>query len=146
MSLAIVRFFLIGTGVIYLGLGVSFIFATSTMISKLPFIIANSAGTTEIRAVYGGLELALGVVFIYAGVFNRSLDFAVFTMLVTFIGLAVVRGAGILIDGSHDPFTLRLWYLESAGVIYSLLSLLLLKSNEISSLFSILREMDENIF
>ncbi|MBF0289487.1 MAG: DUF4345 family protein [SAR324 cluster bacterium] len=138
MSLPIVRFFLISTGIVYLGLGLSFIFATSTMVSKLPFMITAPAGTTEIRAVYGGLELALGIVFIYAGALNRSLDFAVFTMLATFIGLATIRGVGILIDGSQDSFTMKLWYVESFGVLYSSLSWVLLKLNEPGSSLSFL--------
>ncbi|MBF0278484.1 MAG: DUF4345 family protein [SAR324 cluster bacterium] len=130
MSLSIVRFFVIGTGLLYVALGLSFIFATSTMISKLPLTVSGPAGTTEIRAVYGGLELALGIVFIYAGVFNRSLEFAVFTMLLTFIGLALSRGAGILIDGSNDSFTLRLWWIEILGVVYSAGSLILIKLSD----------------
>ena len=137
MSLSIVRFFLIGTGVLYLGLGLSFLFATATMINKLPFTVTAPAGTTEIRAVYGGLELALGVVFLYAGIFNRSLDFAVFVMLITFIGLAASRGVGILIDGSQDPFTLRLFWIESIGVFYSVVSLVILKFNDNNRLLSL---------
>jgi len=137
MSLSIVRFFLIGTGLLYLALGLSFLFATATMMSKLPFTVTTPAGITEVRAVYGGLELALGILFIYAGAFNRSLEFAVFTMLLTFIGLAASRGAGILIDGSQDPFTLRLWWIESFGVVYSALSLIILKINDNSQPLSL---------
>ena len=107
------------------------------MINKLPFTVINPAGITEIRAVYGGLELALGVVFLYAGAFNRSLDFAVFVMLITFVGLAASRGSGILIDGSQDPFTLRLFWIESIGVIYSIASLIILRLNGNNRIFSL---------
>lgn len=126
MSILFARFFLIVTGLIYMGLGVAFLFALSSILPKLPFTVNTPAGLTEIRALYGGLELALGIIFLYAGVFNRSLDFAVLTMLITFLGLAVTRGVSILIEGSYDTFTLQLWSIETVGVIYSLASLILL--------------------
>lgn len=126
MSLIIVRFFVIATGLIYLGLGLSFLFATHAMVSKLPLMPTSPDGTTELRAVYGGLELALGVIFIYAGGLNRSLDFAAFLMFVTFAGVAATRFVGIFMDKSYSTFTLGLLAVETAGVLYSALSLFLL--------------------
>ena len=66
--------------------------------------VSQVAARVEVRAMYGGLQFAIGIFALIAALKpeHRASALLFFTLLMS--GLALSRMAGILIDGSGSPF------------------------------------------
>ena len=65
----------------------------------------SAAGTTELRAMYGGLQASVGVLAISA-LFRPSLSAGFLVTIATVMaGLLLARLAGLLIDGGFTGYT-----------------------------------------
>ena len=81
-------------------------------------------GTTEIRAMYGGLQASIGMMCAAALARADLARFAVFALAFLTSGLFLVRFAGFLIDGSASEYTNGVLVFEGT---YSLISIMLFR-------------------
>ena len=97
--------FLIATAIIFLPYGI-FCFLKPAMLSEAAGVSAvSSTGTTELRAMYGGLQAAVGVLAIVA-FFNSLLVDAFLVALITVsAGLLIGRTAGLIMDRGYTGYT-----------------------------------------
>ncbi len=117
------RIFLALNTLIWLPYGVSCFLDPSSLVEIAGVGASTPTGSTEIRAMYGGLQAAVGVWASYA-VWKPEASAAVLTGLVVFpSGLALARLSGALLDGAFSPYTLGALGLEVtlAGVAAFLL-------------------------
>jgi hypothetical protein len=101
-----VRAFLILSVAIWTPYAIYCIFAPDFLEGVAGLAASTSTGTTEIRAMYGGLQAGIGL-FCLAALFRADWVRPALLMLCFLTGgLAVTRGLGLMIDGSASGYTL----------------------------------------
>ncbi len=105
---------LIGTTLALLGLG--FLFSPERMAAAVGLEVQKPRPLTEIRAMYGGLELGLGVFFLVAAAKTRWIRAALAAQTLGLAGLAGGRLLGIAATKS-DRLMLSLAMVEIAGAV-----------------------------
>ena len=72
-------------------------------------------GATEIRAMYGGLQMAIGALCARGALREDWRETALRTLLFLVSGLFLTRAGGVLIDGSPSAYTIMGLFFESAS-------------------------------
>jgi hypothetical protein len=102
------RVVLILFGVLYLVLGVWCIVAPEATAQKVGFDLVGGAGRSEFITVYGGLEIALGIFFLWCGLDERLRRAGLLLAAISSACLAVARSATLVfvpdVPGSTYPF------------------------------------------
>ncbi|MGB5303458.1 MAG: DUF4345 family protein [Polyangiales bacterium] len=112
---------------VFLGVGIAFTVMPQEMFAPLGLVVPDGAPLTELRALYGGLELAIAVFLLLCA--RRGGVAVELGLLLSFLllsGLAVYRGIGMGIDGPQVPMMSALLILEAAGAVFALSGLLVL--------------------
>ena len=81
------------TAVLYIVLGVLFIFNPAGMASGLGYEGLNEAALTDIMATYGGLEIGIGVTLLFF-YWNDEIKIGLAVIFMTFLGFAIGRALG----------------------------------------------------
>lgn len=124
-----VRWVLGVAGAIFLGLGLACIFVPSMIIGAMDVKAEPGKALADIRAVYGGLDLAIGILLIYFFVRKQwSTGLAISTLVCAC--LAAGRLVGILIDPARDILTFGLFGVEVLGAVLSAVGLFLARQPE----------------
>jgi hypothetical protein len=99
------RVFLVASALVWLPYGL-FCLARPDFLREAAGVAVESAtGRTEVRAMYGGLQAALGIL-VVLGVADRRRERGVLTVLaVLCAGLFSARLIGVLIDGGFSSYT-----------------------------------------
>ncbi len=92
-----------------------------------PDYVANAVGYAltrpgayaELKACYGGLMIALGLIMIYLMRENRST--ALIFIALIYVGFGSGRLIGILFNNAHDKTTLTYFTIEIASILISYL-------------------------
>ena len=97
--------YLIFTLMVWLPWGLVCIFDTQIIAEIIGVTSVNPAGNTDIRAMYGGVQLGIGLMAalaLYDGAYFKNLLFTL-----AFLGscLALSRSYGIVVDGSGTLYT-----------------------------------------
>ena len=79
------------------------------------------AGFAELRAVYGGLEIALGIFLVVTGFRANWSGIGLWLLLSCYGGITAGRIAGILLDHPDDTFTLQLLGFEAGSLLITIL-------------------------
>lgn len=100
-----VRVFLAISLVIWTGYGFYCFFVPSSLETGAGILAMTPTGTSELRAMYGGLQIAIGVL-AGAGLVYASLRMTALVAL-TFLtgGLALARLVGAALDGGFGDYT-----------------------------------------
>jgi hypothetical protein len=85
--------------------------------------VAGPAGFTELRALYGGLELGLAAFFAMAWRRERWHRPALVLQVLAFAGLFLGRAYGLLVDGGAERLTVILMSLEALGLVVGVVAL-----------------------
>ncbi|MCH7598442.1 MAG: DUF4345 domain-containing protein [Myxococcales bacterium] len=107
------RIYLILSALIWLPYGLFCVFQPETLADIAGVVGTTPTGTTEIRAMYGGLQAGVGVICVIALMrpdFARS---ALITLCCLAGGLFLARFSGFLIDGSGSQYTYGALVFES---------------------------------
>ena len=95
------RIFLGLNALVFVGYGLVCLLSPSVVADQTGMVLATGVARTEVRAMYGGLQIAVGLLSL-AGVMRPALQPSVlFTLLFLFFGLASGRILGILVE--PDP-------------------------------------------
>ena len=97
--------FLIATAIIFLPYGV-ICFLKPAMLAEAAGVSAvSSTGTTELRAMYGGLQGAVGVLAITAFFIPTLVNPFLIALITVSAGLLIGRIAGLIMDGGYTGYT-----------------------------------------
>lgn len=128
-SALFVRWVLGVTGALFLGLGLACIFVPSMIIGAVDVKAEPGKALADIRAVYGGLDLAIGTLLIYYFVRKQWTTGLGISTLVCGC-LALGRLVGILLDPATDILTFGLFGIEVLGAVLSAVGLFLARQPE----------------
>ena len=104
MRLTVVALILAGAG--FLVFGVAMSVAPQATMASVGWQIPDGVPTTEVRAFYGGLELALGALLLAAAAQPTYRRAGLALGAVTYGAVGLTRAFGLLIDGTGGSFLL----------------------------------------
>jgi hypothetical protein len=111
------RTFLALVGAIFLGLGAFNLFFPVGGMAGFEIKIATVSALNEIRANYGGMHLAMGLLFI-SGAFVGKLRVPALLVVALFTGgLVLGRSLSLVLDGLPNSFLWALFALETLGCV-----------------------------
>ena len=90
------------TGIAFAGYGVYCAYDLSSIVDLTGLEFRTPSGAVEARAMYGGLQAGLGLLFINCAVNTRMAPFGLVAMVFVLGGLAAGRALGISIDGQDE--------------------------------------------
>jgi hypothetical protein len=102
---------------LHLYLGAAFALDPLPWMAKLSLAATAPAGIAEMQAFYGGLMLAMAVLFGWSVVHRRSLLPGVAFMTVTYLGAALVRGIAVVAGSVDDRLLHGILLIEGAGAL-----------------------------
>jgi hypothetical protein len=107
------------SGIIVLAIGVAFLLAPTAMMQSVDIAIATPLARGDVRAIYGGMEIAVGALLLLASRRDDRVRPGLFAAAVLFTGMAAGRLLGVLLDGTPPPFGWFLLLLELSGAVIS---------------------------
>ncbi len=110
------RIFLILSALLWLPYGVYCFFDPTMLDVAAGISFAGPTGSTEIRAMYGGLQIGIGALCALGALRADWKPTAVRTLLVLAGGLFLTRIGGFFIDGSMSAYTISALAFEGATV------------------------------
>lgn len=118
MILARIVLWLGGLG--FLGFGIAFLAAPVETLAKAGVLASGAAAATELRAFYGGLEVALGALLLAADLRGRRREGLVLT-LASYGGIGAARGLALALgSGANDFMWIALGTEASLAVLAAL--------------------------
>jgi len=115
------------SALVFLVTGLAFTVAPESMFAAVGLDVPSGAPLTELRAVYGGLEVGVGI---FLALCARRGGVAVeLGLVLSFLmlgSLATYRGIGMGIDSPQAPLMSVLLVLEAAGAVLAVAALLVL--------------------
>lgn len=88
-------------GLQFIGFGVLSVLNPQAIADVVGFQLTSQLAATEVRAFYGGLELALGILLCVGGLNARWQKPALVLQFAAFLGIGVVRGLAVLMHGGN---------------------------------------------
>ncbi|GAB5443838.1 MAG: membrane protein [Fuerstiella sp.] len=104
----IVRLCLAAIGVLYIGLAIWCSVSPSHTSSKVGFRLEGDTGANEFMTVYGGLEFALGVLFVIPLLQPDVTRWSLLLCLVVHGSLVLFRSIALFVYSDVQPMTIRL--------------------------------------
>lgn len=113
------RWFLALSALLWFPYGLFCFFAPTTLANGAGVIFTTATGATELRAMYGGLQAALGLL-AFAGMQRENLRRPALVALFTVTaGLGMARLLGALSDGGWSGYTLMGLVFEFGSALWS---------------------------
>ena len=125
MKFSIARGILLLEAFVFIWIGLFFVVAPGTMLGYVEVEARTAVARTDIRAVYGGLDLGIGVLLLVGATQPAFLVYGLWTGSVVFGSLVVTRLLGLILDGSQAAITYYLLAFEIVGFLASGLALML---------------------
>jgi len=122
------KIFLTLVGLLYLALALWCSFDPNTTSSKIGLQLQGGSGQSEFVTVYGGLEFAMGVIFLMPLLWNESTRFALIACLIMHASLVAFRTFAYFNFEGIGPFTHRLAVGEWVILLSSIALVLMSKS------------------
>ena len=107
----------------FTGFGIACLVRPKRMLNRVDVRPKSARGTTELRAMYGGLELGLGAFFATAAAKDHLSRPALLAQALGLGGLAISRFAGILRDHPRGPLMKALLVGESSAAVLAAVAL-----------------------
>ncbi|HWT16259.1 MAG TPA: DUF4345 family protein [Patescibacteria group bacterium] len=112
------------SGLSFLGFGVAFLIAPRETLALAGVATEGAIAATELRAFYGGVEVALGALILFCATRASRWRDGLWLTLCCYGAIGVTRIAGMAIDGS-DSFFLR--FAAGTEIGFALAATLLLR-------------------
>ena len=112
--------------VIFLPYGLMCFLNPELLINSAGIQAISATGSTEIRAMYGGLQTAVGALAVFALLRSSLVNSFLVTLVTVMTGLLLARLAGLAIDGGFTAYTGMALSFEAtllASALYFLLAL-----------------------
>jgi len=95
------RGYMIINGLMFAGYGI-YCLIQPQAVADLTAMTASSTALTEIRAMYGGLQTALGIYLLMMALKPRCMESALVAMCMIYGGLCTARAIGLFLLGGDD--------------------------------------------
>jgi len=109
--------------VLFLSVGIAFALFPLEMAALVEVDAPTAMAKTDIRAVYGGIDLGLGLFFCVCATYPRQAITGLRLGAVVLAAMAITRFSGIVLDGAQPTLTYQLWATELLGAAACLLAL-----------------------
>jgi hypothetical protein len=111
------QLFLSVVGTVFLGLGTINLFFPAAGMAGFELRITSVSALNEMRANYGGMHFALGLLFL-SGAFLEALRVSALLVVAVFTGgLVLGRSLSLALDGAPNHLVLGLFALEALGCV-----------------------------
>jgi hypothetical protein len=117
------RIFLGASALLWIPYGIYCFFRPEALAEAAGVSFGTPTGSTEIRATYGGLTLALGALAALGALSPSWTRHALVTLGVACAGFGLARVAGVVIDGGPTAYTVQALVLEFVTVALTALFL-----------------------
>ncbi len=107
------------SALVFLGIGLVFLAAPDSLLPRVNITAPPGTALTDIRAVYGGLDLGIGLFLIFCWT-KRQYALGLTACAFTLSGLACGRIIGIAIDSNQDNITFILLAAEVIGAVLAI--------------------------
>ncbi len=111
------QLFLMLAALLFAGFGLASLFQPERIAGMVGIRPSTTAGRSEIRAVYGGLELGLGAFLVYCALDAQRLELGLLLVVLTYGAAAAGRMIGIALDRPVETVTRRILVAEVAFAI-----------------------------
>ena len=101
-----VLIFLFAEAALWIPYGIYCLFVPTVLADGATVLAQSPTGTTELRAMYGGLQIAIGVSCLLGAFVETYRTSALYLLLVVGAGIGLGRLLGVLLDGSPGAYTL----------------------------------------
>ncbi len=122
--------YLIFTTLVWLPWGLLCVFDTAMIENIIAVVATSPSANTDLRAMYGGVQTAVGLMCLLA-IFRRELfPNVLFTVAFLGSGLALSRSYGLAVDESHSIYTWGVIGYEYFAAISSIVWLIFLSRQQ----------------
>lgn len=119
---------------VFLVTGLAFSLMPRDLFGDVGLEVPNGSALTELRAMYGGLELAVGLFLaVCARRGGEALELGLLLSFLTLLGLASFRGVGMVLETPQLAVMSTLLILESVGAVFALSGLLVLRKQTLQT-------------
>jgi hypothetical protein len=94
------------TGLGWLGYGLYCFFAPAALSEIAGLSATNTTALVELRAMYGGLQSAVGILSLIGALQVRRTQGVLLTLACLYLGLCSARGVGAVLAHDGSPYTL----------------------------------------
>lgn len=99
------RLFLLLSAAVWILYGIYCLFVPGSLAQAAAVSAATPTGTTELRAMYGGLQIAIGVLALMGALRSHLTRTALIALGTLAAGLGTARLIGLWIDGGYTRYT-----------------------------------------
>lgn len=103
------------------GFGVAFLLRPEATAGLVGIQLASTAARSDVRAVYGGLEIGLALVLVYCALDPSRVGPGLWLVAILFGAVAGARLLGTVLDRPVQPLTWKVLAVEAATALLALL-------------------------
>lgn len=115
------------TALVYAGFGAVMLVAPEVL-GAVGIELRSAAARTEVRSIYGGLELGLALFLGLSAARGRWLEPALVVQAATLGGAALGRAVGLAVDGGVEALVVGLLCAEACGAALGVVALVRLRA------------------
>jgi hypothetical protein len=120
------------TGLMFAAYGLACLFVPSLPAGYSGMALPNASAVTEVVAMYGGLQAAMGVLFLYCTVRTEHLRAGLVAMVALVGGLALSRAFGLVVHGASE-YNLGAVVYETTTTVLGVVALRMTAGKEVST-------------
>ena len=109
------RIVLFANALVWLPYGLLCLLRPSTLAEVAALGLASPTAIVEVQAMYGGLEVAIGVLALWGALRPRWAEAAIWSLLVLYCGLVGGRALGLITSGDRSGYNLGAIAFELTG-------------------------------
>lgn len=117
------RLVLAVTGTVFMAYGIAFLAVPALMAAGAGIALPVPTAVTDVRAVYGGLQLGLGCLLICWSRRPSLTTAGLYAIVATLGGITLARALGIVVDRSAETANLIVLAFEATGPLCALVAL-----------------------
>ncbi len=117
----LVKAFLLLNVVMWLPYGIACLVNPSILAGFTGISMTTATAVTEIRAMYGGMQSAIGLICLFGLISTKMVRPALAMVAFAFCGIAIARVMGLAIDSSGSEYTYGAVGFEIVGAIISVI-------------------------
>ncbi len=111
------------SALLFAAVGLCFLLAPAAMAARVEISLGGPIALSDVRAVYGGLQLGFGAFLFWAAAEPSRMRTALFAQLAVFAGLLLGRAVSAALDGLPQSPGYALIAAETVGLVLSLAAL-----------------------
>jgi hypothetical protein len=118
------------TGLMFAGYGLACLFIPSLPADYSGIALPNASAITEVVAMYGGLQTAIGALLLYFAAAPERVSTGLFVLVILIGGLGLSRAFGVLIHGA-TPYNLSAMAFELTTALLGVIAMRGTKRQEV---------------